>query len=786
MTYKNFKYIYQINTKMKKVFYLGLALALFTACSSDDDLSSNVKIQKNGLEVTVPDASRVTNYKTQGTRTVTADVITALGFVTDMPEAPSVPAEARVLQGLQSWQMSAGSYVIAAEETFSGDLNMSNVDLYVAGTLNYSGGWGNGNIYILPGGTVNWNNTNAVQLKIHNWGTFNYTASNKEFYVQGQTGGFYCYGDMNLGNDVSFRLNNSKAYIGGDVICKNFNIEWNAVCYIAGDMTLDTDLTIQNNLAIRGKLQAPNISLINTAHLIADCTVITPGQFMINSNGDTAWLNHVIAGSIFVCANSSIFLEDGAFVEVAGDYTNLNNGNSASCILLGDNAKGVIKANRIGNNAGNGSSQVLYSFRTASDSEGAQLALDATEGIWFIDGGNNYANRIADENLDVMPNVYYTSDKLATFSMAPNCCSPGYNYNGGTEPNKPVIELISVIEPDHTHDISATCVQSLGDLNYISYHQRGVKQSGCIEIAQTKNNQTQLLQFLCDHNGDWDFNHLLIDDQSTPNRLFVAGNSSKHGGILAYINLTNEGLFEVSGPADTTIAHGQKGQAAPMRYIKLKAGSGGDGNCLIRTGNYLQVMTTAGYEVYNANTLARESFEAKPGKAKHINSDGTTIAASYLTERTTDEEAEIPVQVQTFAATDFTLSNPLSTIDAGFIQPNNGKNVVKVDGNRIYICLGRDGLKVIDNGVEKVYQPANIINDKGKYDGFCNGVAFDSKYLYVAYGTRGLIILDKETLKEVASYKCTQSANYINLSNGYIYVAYGRDRFQVFKLVDNN
>ena len=786
---------------MKKYLLIAVTAITMIACTSEDGWNPKEDIKTSDITVETPDPGRVTNYKSGTTRAVQQDVITAIGFVTSMPDMPSTPAEAKDLtQVTTPWNTDfKGKYYVAAGATYeANNLNLNGGEFYVSGTMNISNVWGQnvwtGNgaeptrIYILPGGTVNYSiNTayNAMQMKVYNWGTFNYTGSDKIFYVNGKTSGYYCQGDLDLGSDdISFRLNDAEAYIGGDVHVRKFDIETYSTCYVAGDLKLDTDLNVYQNLAVRGEVYAPNISLLDRAHFIADCKVTTPGQFLINANPAEAWVNYVKAGSVFSCATSKIHVEDGALFDVAGDYTDLNNSNDAAFILHGDGAKAVVKAARIGNNTGNGVEQTLLTFRTAADSEGAQIALDAADGFWFINNSNQYQNKLDVDNLNLMPNVYAAADQVAAFSMAPNGCAPGYNYNASALPAlapRPVIEAISKIEPDHTHDISATCVMSANGLTYIAYHQRGTTQSGCVEIARTENNQTTLLQFLRDHSHVYDFNHLMIDQQSTPQRLFVTGNSSKKGAILAYMNLTDAGLFDVSNPADSTI---HSSTALPMSYIRLKAGNGGDGNCLIRSGNYLQVMTTYGYEVFNANTLEPVADEQKPGKAKHIYSDGNTVITSYLTQRTSDEEAEIPVQAQTFSADDYFLTSPLSTIDAGVIQPNNGKNVTKIDGNKIYICLGRDGLKVIDNGVQKTYQPAGVTTASGKYKAYCNGVAFDSKYIYLAYGTFGFIVLDKNTLEEVASYKCTKSANYINISNGYIYVAYGRDELQVFKLIE--
>ena len=69
-------------------------------------------------------------------------------------------------------------------------------------------------------------------------------------------------------------------------------------------------------------------------------------------------------------------------------------------------------------------------------------------------------------------------------------------------------------------------------------------------------------------------------------------------------------------------------------------------------------------------------------------------------------------------------------------------------------------------------------------------MAVDDKYVYVAYGSRGLVILDRSSLakgqepKKVGSFVDSHSANYVTVAGKYIYVAYGRDELKVFKLVE--
>ncbi len=64
-----------------------------------------------------------------------------------------------------------------------------------------------------------------------------------------------------------------------------------------------------------------------------------------------------------------------------------------------------------------------------------------------------------------------------------------------------------------------------------------------------------------------------------------------------------------------------------------------------------------------------------------------------------------------------------------------------------------------------------------------NGMAIDENYVYAAMGSF-VFVLDKNDLTEVTHYHAAskKSANYIALHDGKIYVAFGEDGIQVFKL----
>ena len=109
--------------------------------------------------------------------------------------------------------------------------------------------------------------------------------------------------------------------------------------------------------------------------------------------------------------------------------------------------------------------------------------------------------------------------------------------------------------------------------------------------------------------------------------------------------------------------------------------------------------------------------------------------------------------------------------------------MVRVDDNKIYVCRGAAGMYVYDmegNELWHYQMPSPTITEgdkAGKYKGHANGCYVGKKYVYIAYGGFGLVVLDKETHKVVAHRDLVHSANYV-----IEYVAYGQNRLQVFQL----
>lgn len=225
---------------------------------------------------------------------------------------------------------------------------------------------------------------------------------------------------------------------------------------------------------------------------------------------------------------------------------------------------------------------------------------------------------------------------------------------------------------------------------------------------------------------------------------------------------------------------------ATAEYAK----KGYDENCVVYNDetNHLIVATTKGYLVYNADTYNELDKINKPGKVKHIAIGNGKIVTVYLDREATNETEAIPATVEIFDQKAEDLGNPIKSFAISTIEPNNGKNVVRVDDNKIYVCRGAAGMYVYDmegNELWHYQMPSPTITEgenAGKYKGHANGCYVGKKYVYIAYGGFGLVVLDKETHKVVAHRDLVHSANYVIEYNGYIYVAYGQSRLQVFQL----
>lgn len=833
------------NIKLATVSFAALLLA---SCSdSNSDGTTNGPIASMNSKIIGSDlvqntnaqelASRVFNYKSKiATKSRTIDETNKSYFsnIISMPEAPaSIPADAKKLKDYSDYNLPAGTYYVPAGETVECNHQYNDVTLYVAGTFIQNGMNANDNtkIYILKGGKWKTNyqvlvNGNAT---VYNYGTLE--ATNSQFTIKGT---YYTDGDLNFpGNTLSIQGN---CYVGGNLIAKeltNSGMRLN----VKGNCNLGTStLKINGNgneywvdpnagiMNVDGTLTCGNLEICASAKLYSSCAVKVANKVNINSSStfSVSYLkaDEIIqsSGTIFKLKNQSLIECDTYIDNNSSDNIDTQAG-SAGSVIEGDNAVAVIKANKFAFNTGapteNGTMKFdCFMFRTSATSK---IVLD----------GKFYQQNLTTEIIPFFPGAQIyridQTDNISDVIINKTECNNQTGWEPGKDPEptptpKPTpkpspLTPISVIEPDHTHDISATCVQPYGGKMYMSYHTRGDGHGSCLEVFDPvdANKEVKLLQYIYDSEGMLDWNHLMVYDANGAKQVYAVGNHYKKAGVLGYIDITSSGLLNANAKTIVT-EEGENKEIKPLNILPLDANEKAtDENCIVYDNNRNRfiVATTKGYTAYDPTTLNVLENVEKPGKAKHIAiGDGKIVTlvftekAKYNPTKDPEEAAKewINAQIEVRDESADMRSTPKVTITTPAILPHYGKNAIAVKNGKIYACLGAAGLYCYDLQTGKElghYQmPSPIIKDSklgkvGNYKAYANGcfVGDDGK-VYIAYGSYGVVVLKAGTLEAgnpetIAHREEGKSANYITVYNGYIYVAYGQKRLQVYQLTEN-
>ena len=757
-------------------------------------------------------ASRVRNYK--GAYANTATKTRALATRADATE-PAVPAGTPNLSSLadKKWEEHPGTYVVPAGETLNADgYNIKGMTIYVKGTLEYSSAWGSGaSINVLSGGKLIAKDHTEVfgDTKVSNWGTVEFPKNQKEYLIKNT---FYQNaGDLNVkGHDLNIQGGKtSLLFVKNSLIADNVTMSGDAQLYVTDNATLTGkfEMSNQSQAWINNIMTTTSLKIQNTTVLHSGCALKVEGDIYA-TNGTELSVLYLKAKNYKQDSGATLHLQDQSMVDIEGKYVNLNNGQGRADLQDKDGVA-VIKANAFYYNApqkqgdwnpGGAKTVDCSIFSTPGDN--AHIIVDANA----IYGSEGATTPITDENTTIVwnnnANILFKDDSEAkNYVIKKTECNPN-GYNADQEPTKePTLDLISSIDYNHDHDISATCVQEHNGRLYMSYHTRDKKHGGCIEVfSPVENNKVTLEQYLCDDQKDLDFNHLLaVKLKSGKRMVYLPGSSNKKGAMLAYIPIQDKNhLLADQSMSITTTINGKDTviYEKPLQFIQMNpataefAKKGYDENCVVYNDetNHLIVATTKGYLVYNADTYNELDKINKPGKVKHIAIGNGKIVTVYLNKEATNETEAIPATVEIFDQKAEDLTKPIKTFAISTIEPNNGKNVVRVDDNKIYVCRGAAGMYVYDmegNELWHYQMPSPTISEganAGKYKGHANGCYVGKKYVYIAYGGFGLVVLDKETHKVVAHRDLVHSANYVIEYKGYIYVAYGQNRLQVFQL----
>ena len=773
-------------------------------------------------------ATQVTNYKkkaastTKATRTIDASNTDIFEGVIDMPAEPVVPAEAiDLVSAPQGTALSGNVFKISSGNiALTNQFQMSNTaTIYVesGATLTYNYWDGGYKIIVLKGGKLVDSHGNATKLcDIDNYGTIEFSQDRIDINHTFRT-------SKNLNVAGKYLAISGKAYFGGNVTTKAL-YPGGSTTNIKGDLQLgeneglklDAVNEVPTKMNVDGKITAKRLELTNGSILYSGCGAVINEEVYITDN--TALHAKYLKCSKFIQnSGAKLILSDQSYINCSGEFASYNNDTSYS-ILEGDDAKAVIKADKFFFNNGApqnddaGEEYFLVKMFSTPGKNNPQIVADGT----FYVNGQKANVRFTDANMFVTNGV--TKNEVV-INPTTDCGNPGWtnpNPKPSPEPEpepnptptpkpeptpnpKPGLDLISSVEPEHTHNISATGIMPLNGYLYMSYHTNqnqkdnaDYSHGGCIEVmSPVKDDQAELKQYIYDSARDLDFNHILATKlNSDEYKIFLPGSSNKKGAMLAYMDIRKDHMLADESMEITSKEGDEVTIKQPLNYIQLKPATGDykgyDENCVVYNDNtnHLIVATTEGYTVYDATTMNEVETYSKPGKAKHLAIGNGKIVGLYLNERNKDTKIGIPATIEIIneKTEDF---NDTKTFDTNVkIEPNDGKNVIAVKDNKIYACLSSAGLYVYDmNGNEQWhYQMPSPKNKEGKWKALCNGCFVDNNYVYLAYGSYGIVVIDKNTHKVIAHRALENSANYITVHDGYIYVAYGRSRMQVFKL----
>ena len=806
-----------INIKLATFSFAAMLLASCSDSGNDsviDPIGKAATIVGSNVTAEYADqlASRVRNYK--GAYATTSTKTRALATRAEAAE-PAVPAGTPNLSSIENekWNSHSGkTYVVPAGETLKADgYNIEGMTIYVKGTLEFSSAWGSGaSINVLSGGKLIAKNSNEVfgDTKVSNWGTIEFPANQKEYLIKNT---FYQNaGDLDIkGHDLNIQGGKgSTLFVKNSLIANKVTMSGDANLYVTDNATLTGafEMSNQSYAWINNIMTTTSVKIQNTTTLGSGCALKVDGDIYA-TNGTNLYVLFLKAKYYKQDSGAKLHLQDQSMVDIEGKYVNLNQ-EQGYADLPDKDGVAVIKANTFSYNApgkqddwsrpGGAKTVDCSVFTTSGDN--AHIILDAN-GIYR----EGETTPITDDNTTIVwnnnANILFKDDPEAkNYVIKKTECNPN-GYNADQEPTKePTLDLISSIDYNHDHDISATCVQEHNGRLYMSYHTRDKKHGGCIEVfSPVENNKVTLEQYLCDEQKDLDFNHLLaVKLKSGKRMVYLPGSSNKKGAMLAYLPIQDNHLLADQSKSITTTIDGKDTviYEKPLQFIQMNpataefAKKGYDENCVVynEETNHLIVATTKGYLVYNADTYNELDKINKPGKVKHVAIGNGKIVTVYLDRAATNETEAIPATVEIFDQKAEDLSNPINSFAISTIEPNNGKNVVRVDDNKIYVCRGAAGMYVYDmegNELWHYQMPSPTITEgenAGKYKGHANGCYVGKKYVYIAYGGFGLVVLDKETHKVVAHRNLAHSANYVIEYKGYIYVAYGQSRMQVFQL----
>lgn len=787
-----------------KLAAIGLAAFVFASCSdSNSDPTGDTNPKVDVAETITANltsssaaelASRVANYKntTANARKFFSRASQTRAFASaDKVVIPAVPENAKTWNNPED--MVAGkTYLVTSKTTLDMSKNkIAGATIFVKGNskLIFASSLEGCTIYVDGGATLEYKGKDALVIPtnatiINDGGSIiadaDITVAGKLYVKTSNNGG-------GIGSVNPYDKNNKKAiitpkhnitfkqgsdaYIGGSLHAVELNIEEgasvNATKHIMNATTVNVNGALQfggflrtETLNVKGEMIASEKSAIKASKVFnAEAgSRITADYINVTNDTKDATLN--LKGNCQININNKSDI-----------YTNnivTDNASRGQITLNDDNAIAVIKAKKFTNTGAN-QIQAL-----ATSGNNATFLLQFTECYTGTEKENSF------EDLDIAAS-YLDYDKatdgkgVKEKADGPDYQAYGFEWAGdpATIIAAPKLDLVAE-DKTPNNGLSATCIQPGENGNfYVAYHTNGKASNGAIEAISLKNNTLAINHSVQSANETNDYNHILVDG----NTLWVAGSQSGNANHADEVTGVGPFMGQISLNSDGSFANKIQISAIDRKTKSM------DANCVANFDNNHIVATTKGFTIFNAkmNKWNEGSTEGKylvaaNGKLYALTVDGTLTAYN-------DNE----------------MQDVAATYNVGEISPKGNKAVIAVDEAKgeIYVCKGENGISKIaaDGTVSQFFEcptftasnkAQNLEAGKEYVKGCANGVYVTANYVYVACGSYGLVVLDKNG-KVVCHRKAYngKSANFVT-SDDYdnIFVAYGQSRVQVFKLTN--
>ena len=803
-----------INSKLAAI---GLAAFVFASCSdsnSDPTGGDGVKPEVNSVELTASTPSSVINYKNStamARKFFATRGASATDFVNAMPEFPTKPSLIKELNAatdlVYSKDNPTNTYVIKNNNKldFTGH-KIQGVTIFVSGDckMTYNESLGGNTIVLAKGATLEYTGTGSMIKatdKVYGAASciIKATNSNNNIVVEGELyaawegqgeqnflhGGFGAVeSKVNPTQNITFK-SGAKAYIDGSIRAKNLTIEDGAVVTATRNILNATNVDLAGALKVGGFCKSENLNITGLLDASATDAVVKVTKQLNLENGSLIKANYVNVTDntyegekndkhVVTVGKAQLNLKKGGQIQIADlgvinvNYLTTDNASTGQIELQGNNAVAVIKADKFTNNG----DATINAFATPGTNSVLLLQMSKC----FMGDTQMPSSGDLDISASYLDYDKATDGKLV-IRKDENKEQYGYTLSDEAKNAKATPKLDLVASFGDNNGMSASCIQTVGNYVYVSYHTHGnghENLKGGLEVLHMADNQLvgdQAVQ----GNTSIDINHVMIDN----NKAYIAATDIDKGAFLGVVPLENN-VYSTDMTQYVLDAMNKK--------------NGIDANCVVKYGENIVMSSTRGYEFYDSNfghTYFQTTADAK-GLASANGNLYSLLATGKNTTGTVNVFNGIDLR-QDKTTTSFTTN--------GNVGPEDGKNTVAVDGTDIYVCQGERGIVRYDANGTKVwaYTVPTIGNkDSEKYGsvkGYCNGVAISGDYVYVAAGGYGVVVLNKADGKELChrtafngflengKWKNPNSANYVTIGqDGYIYVAYGKSRVQVFKL----